>query len=148
MKKTLWKCTDRLAILDRIGSLTPTSSPRWGRMAAPEMLAHLTQSMRMATGELPVRSKKVFLRHLPIKQLVIYLLPFPKGLPTAPELLARRPAIWAAEIAALRDAVDAFAERSRTDPWPDHPVFGAMSAEDWSVLQYRHADHHLRQFGV
>jgi hypothetical protein len=30
----------------------------------------------------------------------------------------------------------------------DHPGFGRMSARDWDVLQYRHLDHHLRQFGV
>ena len=29
-----------------------------------------------------------------------------------------------------------------------HPSFGHMRPRDWDVLQYRHLDHHLRQFGV
>jgi hypothetical protein len=29
-----------------------------------------------------------------------------------------------------------------------HPSFGRMRPRDWDVLQYRHLDHHLRQFGV
>ncbi len=31
---------------------------------------------------------------------------------------------------------------------PTHPAFGPMSARDWYRSAYRHADHHLRQFGV
>ena len=29
-----------------------------------------------------------------------------------------------------------------------HPFFGAMTSEEWSVLMYKHLDHHLRQFGA
>ena len=53
------------------------------------MLAHLNDAMRMATGELPVAPKNLPLRYFPLKQLVVYVLPFPKSAPTAPELLAR-----------------------------------------------------------
>ena len=50
------------------------------------MLAHLNDSYRMCLGELKVKSKHLPLRYTPIKQLVIYVAPFPKGAPTAPEL--------------------------------------------------------------
>ena len=30
----------------------------------------------------------------------------------------------------------------------DHPLFGALSAAEWGRFSYRHADHHLRQFGA
>jgi len=30
----------------------------------------------------------------------------------------------------------------------DHPLFGALTATEWGKFSYRHADHHLRQFGV
>jgi hypothetical protein len=29
-----------------------------------------------------------------------------------------------------------------------HGVFGRMTLEDWQRWAYKHADHHLRQFGV
>lgn len=146
--RSLRNDADREAVVARIARLSAATPARWGRMRAPEMLAHLTQSMRMATGDLPVASKRVFLRLPPFKQLAMYWLPLPKGLPTAPELLTRRPSVWNAEVATLRDALDEFARRPADAAWPLHPVFGELDARQWGVQQYRHFDHHLRQFGV
>jgi hypothetical protein len=30
----------------------------------------------------------------------------------------------------------------------DRAVFGRISGRSWGALQYKHLDHHLRQFGV
>jgi hypothetical protein len=51
-----------------------------------------------------------------------------------------------------RQVVFELIERFATTP-PEklgvvHPSFGRMRPRDWDVLQYRHLDHHLRQFGV
>jgi hypothetical protein len=32
--------------------------------------------------------------------------------------------------------------------WPEHPAFGHLTHRAGGVVEYRHADHHLRQFGV
>ena len=40
------------------------------------------------------------------------------------------------------------ASKSPTEVWPEHPAFGSLTHRAWGVLKYRHADHHLRQFGV
>jgi len=29
-----------------------------------------------------------------------------------------------------------------------HSFFGKLTPEEWSILMYKHLDHHLRQFGV
>ena len=29
-----------------------------------------------------------------------------------------------------------------------HPFFGKITTTDWGLVNYKHADHHLRQFGV
>ena len=29
-----------------------------------------------------------------------------------------------------------------------HPRFGALSHKEWGIFVWRHADHHLRQFGL
>jgi hypothetical protein len=29
-----------------------------------------------------------------------------------------------------------------------HSFFGRLTPEEWSILMYKHLDHHLRQFGV
>jgi hypothetical protein len=146
--KSLWQEPARREVLDRLTRLTPTQRPAWGRFTAPEMVAHLADALRMALGDLPTASKRLPLRHPPLKQFVIYWMPFPKGAPTARELVARRPGEWDAELAACRDLVERFGRETPARAWPDHPAFGRMSARQWGVIAYRHLDHHLRQFGV
>ena len=141
---------DRAAIRERIGSVTSSSTPRWGRMDTRSMLAHLKLSALMALGELPVasKSKRVF-QVFPVKHLILHVVPFPKSAPTAPELLVRSPAAWQADVAELQALVDRFVARGReSSPWPEHPAFGRLSHRAWGVLTYRHMDHHLRQFGT
>lgn len=113
------------------------------------MLAHLNDSFLMATGDLPVASKKLPLRYFPLKQLVIYVLPFPKGAPTAPEIIKRgATARFEEERTAFRTYADRLAAKPVTDTWPEHPAFGPLTHRAWGVLEFRHIDHHLRQFGV
>ena len=146
---TLWDPADRQALAERAGRLAPDAAPRWGRFNAPQMMAHLVQSLKMATGELPTSPKgPLALRLFPLKHLVVYLLPVPKGAPTAPEVLARAPQAWNGEVEEFRAMLERFAQRTRSGPWPDHPAFGTMTAHGWDVLTWKHMDHHLRQFGV
>ncbi|MDB4892873.1 MAG: hypothetical protein JWL61_4728 [Gemmatimonadetes bacterium] len=146
--KTIHAAADRRSIVERIGRLQPDSRAQWGKFTAPRMVVHLTDALRMATGELACKPKQTPLRFAPLKQLAIYVLPFPKGLPTAPELLERVPSAWKGEVNALEGMLDRVGKRTATDAWPLHPVFGTLSPRAWGVLVYRHCDHHLRQFGV
>ena len=146
--KTLWNAPARQDVRQRLARLTPGSNRRWGTMSAPQMIAHLVDAMRMAIGELPVPSKTLPLRYTPIKQLVIYCLPFPKGAPTAPQLVSRAPGDWPSECATLLTLIERFAEGDRGAAWPEHPAFGRLTGSNWGVLAYRHIDHHFKQFGV
>ena len=101
----------------------------------------------MPSGDLVIRRRPVPLRPL-VKWLMIYVLPFPKGAPTAKELLAREPSTWEADVAVLRANILASEQPVASAGLADHPIFGAMSVKDWGVLLHKHTDHHLRQFGV
>lgn len=146
--KSLWQSETRREVMARLGKLKPTSEPRWGRMNCQQMVTHLADGLRMALGELEVKPRGRFLSVPPLKQLIVYWLPFPKGAPTAPELRRRSAGEIDGEVAAIGELLDAFARRDRRGPWPDHPAFGRLGARGWGVLAYRHLDHHLRQFGV
>ena len=148
MRKSLWSDECRRDLLVRVARLTPDAPPRWGRMTAPQMLAHLTDWMVMAKGDLPTRPFKGILSYTPVKQLAIYWLPFPKGVPTAKELITRAPLDWSAERAALCGYIESFEGIHPDGIWPEHPAFGMLTPSAWGVLGYRHTDHHLRQFGV
>jgi hypothetical protein len=147
MQRSLSDALARQELVERLDRLAPEAKPLWGKMTAPQMLAHLADWMLMAKGELNTAPRNRALSFFPLKQLAIYWLPFPKGVPTAPELLSRKPLSWTVERAALREHVKSF---ETLDPTvlPEHPVFGAMTPRAWYVLGYRHMDHHLRQFGV
>lgn len=146
--KSTFQSDARHELLERLDRLTAEHRALWGRMTAPQMVSHLLESMRMALGDLAVVPKRLPLRYPPIKQLAIYWMPFAKGRPTAPELIARVPAAWSVDVAALAETFARFAARDPNRRWPDHPAFGAMTGRAWARLTYRHADHHFRQFGV
>jgi hypothetical protein len=136
-------------MLARLDRLSPAQLPRWGRMTASRMVCHVSDALRHALGELDVRPVRSPLQHRPVNWLVIHLLPWPRGrAKSPPEFLAREPASWEADVAALRELVQRFASRGPDAPWRVSPVFGRISGRDWGVLAYRHLDHHFRQFGV
>ena len=144
---SLYDPARRQELVDRLARLRPDAAARWGKFTAPQMVTHLIEGMRMAAGELTVAP-----RHLPllpiVRPLVLHVFPFPKGAPTARELLARVPTTWEADVGTLRTKVEAVREPAPGTRLPDHPAFGPMSARDWGVLLYKHADHHFRQFGI
>ena len=112
------------------------------------MLTHLRLSALMALGDLPVagKSKRVF-QVFPIKHLILHVVPFPKGAPTAPELLVPDAAPLDAIRSELVSLVERIGEGPREGGGPAHPLFGRLSFREWGVATYKHADHHLRQFG-
>jgi hypothetical protein len=149
MKRSLSNAQARQELIGRLQRLKPETTPLWGRMTAPQMLAHLADWMLMAKGDLrTARINRPVLRYPVVKQIVIYWLPFPKGVPTAPELISRKPREWAREYASVCEHVQSYESVNPKSTWPDHPAFGRMSTNEWCVLAYRHMDHHLRQFGV
>ena len=60
---------------------------RQDTFTAPKMVCHLADSLKMAMGDLKVASKRLPIRYPPLKQLILYVAPFPKGAPTAPHYL-------------------------------------------------------------
>ena len=141
--------SDRAAICGRVRSLSASSNARWGRMSVTEMLQHLRLSALMTVGDLEVASanKRVF-QVFPLKHLILYVLPFPKGAPTAPELHPGATESFEEERAAMLALLDRIGAGPREGAGPPHPLFGALSWREWGVATYKHVDHHLKQFGA
>jgi len=144
---SLWQEQSRNELLHRLDRLTVDAPARWG--TCPAMMAHVNDALRIPLGEVTPAARRVPIRFFPLKQLIIYYLPFPKGVPTAPALLARCDgAVFLDEAQAFRQLLDRLARRSQETSWPSHPAFGTMSRRAWGVLGYRHVNHHFTQFGV
>jgi hypothetical protein len=140
---------DRAEITNRMRSLSASSTRQWGSMDVVAMLQHLRLSARMTLGELPVASanKRIF-QMFPMKHLILYVLPFPKGAPTAAELKPSDAASFEEERAALLELLERIGTGPQDGSGPAHPLFGPLTWREWGVVNYKHADHHLRQFGA
>lgn len=140
---------DRNAIRSRVQSLSVSSKARWGNMDVAAMLQHLRLSSQMAVGELSIPSvNKRALQVFPLKHLILYVLPFPKGAPTAPELKVTVAASFEEERAAVLELLERIGTGPRDGVGPTHPLFGSMTWREWGVATYKHTDHHLKQFGA
>ena len=83
-----------------------------------------------------------------MRHLVLRVLPFPRNAPTAPELRMTGAADFDAERGRLHDLVRRYRAEPDRGVRAEHPLFGVLSREEWAELEYKHLDHHLRQFGV
>ena len=147
--RTVFDDSCRQTILARLRSLEPDAERRWGRMSAPQMIAHLTDQMHHTLGDSPVQARPGLLRWPPLRYVAIYLLPWPKGrIKGPPEAFMTQPKSWPADVAELEGLLERFTARGSLGDWPDHALFGRMSGRDWGVFVHKHFDHHLRQFGV
>ena len=148
---SLFEPAVREQCIARLAKLTPDTRAKWGQFTAAAMVAHLNDSFRMAIGDLPVAPKPGPFRIPILRWLVIHVMPFPKGAPTAPELLARfknNPVDLDTERLAFKDLFGRLAARQGASTWSEHPLFGSMTERDWGVLGAKHIDHHFRQFGI
>ena len=113
------------------------------------MLEHLRLSAQMTVGELSVPSanKRVF-QVFPLKHLILYVLPFPKGAPTARELLSGATASFEEERAALLALLEQIGTGPQEGTGPAHPLFGPLTWREWGAATHKHVNHHLKQFGA
>ena len=140
---------NRTEIVNRMQSLSASSTGRWGTLDVAGMLQHLRLSARMTLGELPtVSANKRAFQVFPLKHLLLYVLPFPKGAPTSTELKPGAAASFEEERTALLEMLERIGTGPREGAGPDHPLFGPLTWREWGVVTYKHADQHLRQFGA
>jgi hypothetical protein len=138
----------RNSLLERLQRLTPASTRQWGQMDASRMICHLGDALSMALGDLPVKPIKAGpFQYFPLKHLILYVFPMPKGVPTAPELLSSLPDSFESDRSVVAERIQRMAAAPR-GAGPVHPFFGPLTNEEWNALQYQHIDHHLKQFGL
>jgi hypothetical protein len=119
-------------------------------MEPTQLLPHLACSLRFAIGEQPLTGTPPGrIRGAVMRYLAIHRLPWPEGkIPAPPGAFSTPSAGWEQDRRIVITLIERFAAAGPESLGKAHPSFGPMSPRDWDVLQYRHLDHHLRQFGV
>jgi hypothetical protein len=148
--KSLSNPQDAAEIRTRILALTAEDQPQWGVMNVNQMLCHLRGPYLFALSPEPTVHTKLAVPPKVAKYIALRSpLPWPKGLPTLPELkiggAAMDTTTFDGDRATLLDALDRFCAAPSITK--DHSFFITMTHADWMRWGYLHADHHLRQFG-
>jgi hypothetical protein len=130
------------------------TQPRWGKMTLQQMIEHFSDSVRIASGK-TVYTDSVFPpEHLQkVREFMLSEKPFKEN--TVNPLLPEAPApvinISTEEaINELQQEVNYFFsvfEKNNLQVTRS-PFFGDLNFEENIHLLYKHASHHLRQFGV
>jgi hypothetical protein len=148
MKTVLDKPT-RDELIARINKLDENNRAQWGKMDVAQMIKHCRLWEEMISGEL--KCKRSFLGRL-VGQMVLkgFLKderPLKRSTPTAPELkVDETNGVITAEKARWIEMI----EKNAQFPNPNfvHPFFGKMTTAQVGQLDYKHIDHHLRQFNA
>jgi hypothetical protein len=151
--KTLADPQDKQYVLARAAKVQPDSRALWGRMSAHQMLCHLSDSFLAVMGQKYVSPATGLLQRSVVKWVALYApMPWPKGLPTRPEMdqlvAGTAPSDFENDRERLLALIERFTKSSRDFEWSPHPIFGKMPDSEWLRWGYLHMDHHLRQFGV
>lgn len=149
--KTIFDKAGHDELQERLGRLEPDSERQWGKMTPSQMMEHSARILEMATSD-----------DQPIKQMFVGKAiswifkkdfvgekPFGKNAPTGndykiidePEMEQTRER--------LKGMITKFHSLGPAQLDGNvHPFFGPLTGKQWGETQYKHVDHHLRQFGV
>lgn len=146
----LFTASDVSGIIERIEKLTASTQRQWGKMNVAQMAAHCNLSMETAMGKNVI--KRVFIGRIIgtlLKKKVLGEKPFGKNSPTDKSYIFPANLNFEEEkpkmIASIKQFYEGGPSKCTTHP---HPFFGHFTPEQWAVFQWKHLDHHLRQFGV
>jgi len=148
--KSIFNLDDKNDIINRIDQLHPDSKPMWGKMSVSQMLAHCIVPTKISSGE--IGSKQTFLGKLfgnIAKKRMLASEQMKKGLPTDPSFVIKHSPDFYESQEQLKAAIENLYITDKTELLQrKHPFFGRMTLDEWGVLNYKHYDHHLQQFGV
>lgn len=148
--KSIFDPAHHQEIINRINKLTPDTQALWGKMNVSQMLYHCARPLQAATGELKVKRGLVsFLFGKMAKKKFTGEAMFSKSLPTDKRFIPTSTPDFNEEKQRLVSILTKFLQTGKSiisdEP---HPFFGKLTADEWDIIQTKHLDHHLNQFGV
>jgi len=148
--KSIFETDSYNEIVTRLQSLSPESKRQWGKMDAAQMMYHCQKPFEIPLERVKLK-KPNFLMKLMIKVFKPMLYndkPWRKNMRTAPEFVITDPKEFQKEKENLLNIVEEYYNERDRVSWKPHPGFGKFTNQQWGQMQYKHLDHHLKQFGV
>ncbi len=133
--------------------LAPDAKGKWGKMYGQQMVEHFTEAVKNASGKIKL---KLLNEGEKLEQFRTFLMseaPFPEN--TRNPLLSEQPlpqkhSTMQNAIAELQQELNDFYKYFQAHPGATtlNPFFGELTFEQNVRLLYKHARHHLKQFGM
>ena len=148
--KTIFDKDTHSELIDRLGRLTPETRNVWGKMSPSQMMEHSARVLDMATGRKPM--KQVWIGKLIspfFKKQFLGEQPFKPNNPTGPDFKIKDQPDFESTRERLTELINEFHNLGESGLDGNvHGFFGPLTGKQWGETQYKHLDHHFRQFGV
>ena len=137
-------------LLSRLASLEPQAVAEWGKMSPSQMMEHTSRVLDMATGRKP--TKQIFIGKAlswVFKNEFLSEKPFKPNRPTGPDFKIADQPEFESTRTRLSELITEFHNLGESGLDGNvHAFFGPLTGKQWGETQYKHLDHHFRQFGV
>jgi hypothetical protein len=148
--KTVFDTETHDELLERLGKLKPDSERQWGKMSPAQMMEHSARALEMAAGKEP-RQQRLLGKAIGwiFRSGFLSEKPIPRNAPTGPTFVIQNDPDFEATRKRLTDLIAEFHGLGEVGTDGNiHGFFGPLSGKQWGETQYKHLDHHLRQFGL
>lgn len=149
--KSLFDSDTHEEVLKRLDQLDEHKQPLWGKMNVAEMLNHSQRPLKVANGRMVITDHPNMFMRLVLKLYKSDMYndkPWKQNIPTVKDFKVVEADAFQKEKEDLIDCINEFQKKDLNLHWPKHPFFGEFTTDQWGKMQYKHLDHHLRQFGV
>jgi hypothetical protein len=135
-------------IQNRLNTLEQGSNRQWVKMTTAQMAHHCQLPLNIILEKETIAMKPNWLVNLLFKKSMYSNRPWRKNLPTIPRFKETEERDFKAEKTSLENLLQEFRAQRHRDDWKPHPAIGKLTKEQWGKMQYKHLDHHFRQFDV
>lgn len=148
--KNLFDAVAVAEIRKRVARLGPQNERQWGRMNVAQAEAHCSAGLELALGDR--RPPRLLIGRIlgwAVKRMALGNdAPMRRNAPTAEGFVILDQRDLETERKQLSAMIDRFvAGGPAVCTAHPHPFFGRLTPQEWSIFEYKHIDHHLRQFG-
>ena len=135
-------------IKNRLSDLTSDAERQWGKMTVDQMVHHCQGPLNIILEKVDYGLKPNWFVKTFFKKSLYNDKPWKTGLPTAPAFKESQQWNFKDEKSKLEALIDELGNQRERSHWNPHPMFGEFTKQQWGQMQYKHLDHHLRQFNA
>nr|WP_314490953.1 DUF1569 domain-containing protein [uncultured Chryseobacterium sp.] len=152
VKKSLHNRKDFDEIVARITLLSEHSQRKWGRMKVAQMLTHCELILQVPLKKIILPKTNFVIRAIGIltkKEIQMFNNGIPPNMPSFQKLIVNFDCDFETAKMNLLKTLNEYVKAFENHQLPDsHALFGQMNEKDWGFLEYKHLNHHLKQFYV